>query len=95
MMNYMDELERVLKIPCSPTTSGKEFIKVVCGVDFEPHGRASETWEIVWKLTLPQIPLHWKSTTGWRPGTADKSMFFSGRTFNDVVQQAISFLKER
>jgi len=90
----MDELLRLLNISCAPGTDEKEFIRVSCCVGFEPHGIASETWEIFWKLELPQIPYHWKSTAGWRRGATDKPMTFSGRTFENIVQRAIVFLRE-
>ena len=91
----MDELEKLLNISLGPHTDGKNFIEVKCYCDFEGHGRASETWEKHWRLTLPQIQGHWKSTKGWKQCT-DKHvrMSFHGRTFEEVVTKAKEFLKE-
>lgn len=90
----IEKLEKLLRVRCSPSTDGKEFIRLSCQVDFEPHGRASETWEVVWFLTLPQIPHHWRSTSGWRKGTTDAPIQFKGRTATRVIARAISFLEE-
>ena len=89
----IDELVRLLGL--SNQTSTKKHIEIVCGCAFEPHGRASETWEIYWTLTLPHIPYHWRSTTGWRKGENDRAMWFQDRTFSSVVDQTIRFLKEK
>jgi hypothetical protein len=90
----MDELVKLLHISCAPGSENKDFIRVTCGVAFEPHGRASEAWEIFWKLVLPFYYWSWKSTTGWRRGNTDDPMEFTGRTFESVVSKAIAFLKE-
>ena len=91
----MDELLKLLKISCDPNTAGKEFINISCKVGFEPHGRASETWEIYRILTLPQIPQYVKFTDGWKKlESCDLPMRFQGRTYDKVIQKAIIFLKE-
>ena len=90
----VDELLKSLGIICAPENQDKKFIQITCGVGFEPHGRASETWELWWKLTLPQVPHHWRSTTRWRVGTTEKPIQFTGETFDQVVSQAIEFLTE-
>ena len=89
----MDELLRLMQIQRSPPD--REWLKIVCGVAFEPHGSASETWEEYWTLTLVQIPHHWKSLTGWRRGKVDDPIMFKDCTLESVVAQAIAFLKER
>lgn len=92
----MEELQRLLKIKTGPAVDGKEFINVSCGVAFEPHGKASEDWEIYWILTLPQIHGHWKSTDGWKArANPHLPMSFKGRTFDEVVNKAKIFLTER
>ena len=92
----MDELLKLLKISCAPNTDGKEFINISCKVGFEPHGRASETWEIYWVLRFPQISRHVKFTSGWEPiKNKELPMVFKERTYNEVIQKAINFLKER
>lgn len=60
--------------------------------EFEPHGRASETWEPIWLLKLERVPFYWKSTTGWRLGTSGLPMYFKGRDGEAVVREAIDFL---
>ena len=94
MRSEFTELEKLLKIHAGPRTDGKDFVQISCHVDFEPHGIASETWEVIWFLQLPQIPHHWPSTTGWRKGTTDKPISFSGRTLSEVIIKATVFLKE-
>ena len=93
-MTTLDELKQLLGVCPNPGTDHKEFIRLSCKVEFEPHGRASETWEWAWYLVLPQIPHHWKSTTGWRRGTTDQPMRFKGRTAQEVTNKAAAFLKE-
>jgi hypothetical protein len=83
----------LLNIKPIPLNQDKCFIQLLCTVEFEPFGRASEDWDIIWKLFLPETPYYWKSTTGWRKG--DKSgMAFYGRTENEVIGKAINFIKE-
>ena len=95
-MASLEKLEELLSVKSlvGPDTDGKVFIRLSCQVDFEPHGRASETWEVEWVLTLPQIPHHWRSTAGWRKGTTDAPIRFQGRTATNVIARAISFLEE-
>lgn len=87
-MNKIEDLQNMCE-------SKGEFIRITCSLEFEPHGRASETFEIIWNLFLPQIKYHWPSTKGWKIGTTDKPMGFGGKTLDNVVQQAILFLKEK
>ncbi len=95
-MDSLENLESLLKVKtkAGPDTDGKEFIRISCQVGFEPHGRASETWEVVWFLTLPQIPHHWKSLSGWRRGTTDAPIQFKGRGPVEVIARATAFLNE-
>lgn len=91
----MDELQKLLNIRTGPKTDGKEFINVSCNVGFEPHGRASEDWDVYWALTLPQIQNHWKSTNGWRPCKySTLPMSFKGKSFDEVVNKAKKFVLE-
>ena len=92
----LKELDKLLNLgsKLSPGYHQAKFIELDCGQDFEGHGRASETWELYWRLTLPHIKHHWKSTTGWRVGTSDGPISFHGRTALEVIQRAITFLKE-
>ena len=92
----LKELQTLLELgsKLSPTYHQVKFIQLECGQDFEGFGRASETWELYWRLILPHIKGHWKSTTGWRVGTSDSPMSFHGRTALEVIQKAIKFIKE-
>lgn len=91
----MEELQRLLKIRTGPNTDGKEFINVSCNVGFEPHGKASEDWDVYWTLVLPQIQSYWKSINGWKGREYSfLPMSFKGKTFDEVVDKAKNFLKE-
>lgn len=91
----MNELQKLLRIRPGPATDGMVFAHIKCEVDFEPHGLASENWEVIWYLTLPQIPHHWwHCRNGWTRGTTDSPIRFSGRTMDGVIKKAISFLQE-
>lgn len=94
MLHSTGELEKLLRINPSPRAEEEKFVEITCQVGFEPHGRASEDWEVFWVLTLPQVARHWKSTSGWRKGAAGWPMSFKGRTLEDVLLQAIAFLQE-
>lgn len=78
----------------SPMYHQAKFIILECGQDFEGHGRASETWELYWRLTLPYIKGHAKFIDGWRVGTGDWPMSFHGRTSLEVIHKAIKFITE-
>jgi hypothetical protein len=70
------------------------FIELECGQGFEPHGRASETWEVLWILRLPHIRYYWKGTNGWQLSDMAFNMQFKGKTQEDAVNQALKFLDE-
>jgi hypothetical protein len=76
-----------------PYNDSKNLIKVRCFSEFEPHGRASETWDFVWEMEFPEIHHHWMSTTGYRPGNKNLSMVFRGKTFEEVYRRAKHFLE--
>jgi len=90
--NLIEELNLYYK--CAPVNQGKDFINIKCSCEFEPHGRATETWELLWTLELPQIPYHIKLITGWKKGKTDSCMRFKGRTLDEVIKRAIIFAKE-
>lgn len=72
-----------------------DFIKITGSYKFEPHGKASETWEEIWTLELPLIPAHWKNTNKeWIKCNTDSSQTFTGRTHDEVFKKAVSFLLE-
>ena len=95
-MTAEQDFERALRIDCAPHNSGKTFAVIKCEVDFEPHGRASETWGRVWLLKLPQVPYHWwKRNQGWVVGDAGtKPMSFHGRTLVEVMSKATDFMNK-
>ncbi len=74
-----------------PTVANKDFIQIECRSQFEPHGRASETWETIWKLHLPHTQGHSKYITGWQPLAVEKCQSFKGRTLNAVLNKAVAF----
>ena len=83
----------VSRLPRAYSAPRQTLITIRVGNDFEPHGRASEDWEIIWTLTLRTVPRHWFSTTGWRPGNSSDAMRFNGRTLAEVVDKAAGFLE--
>jgi len=96
MSDSIHALRNKLRVPqkLSPASHGQTFFTLRCYCDFEGHGRASETWEEHWRLTIPNIPYHWRTTNGWRKGTAKGGMRFHGRTPGVVIQRALRFLDE-
>lgn len=78
----------------APTYQGQDLVVFRCRCEFEPHGRASETWEMLWRIELPFVQYHWKSTAGWRPGKAGLSMKFEGRTLYEAMMKLCTFLEE-
>jgi hypothetical protein len=93
-MCYIDELRKTASIGkmLNPKYHGQDLIRIRCYNDFEGHGRASETWEEHWQLELPQHQYYWKSTKGWRMGKRGITMTFHGRTFDECIKKAVSFL---
>ena len=82
----------VSRLPKAYSASRQDLMTIRVGNDFEPHGLASEDWEITRTLTLHTVPFHWLSTTGWQQGTTDKGMRFYGRTLDESVDKATKFL---
>jgi hypothetical protein len=94
MYTMQDVLKRLPR-PLGPQTDGKTFIEIHNWCDFEGHGKASETWEEHWSIRFPQVPYYWKSLNGWTKTTNENhSMMIHGRTFDDVLTKAITFLDE-
>lgn len=96
-ISKFEELHKLLNIgsKLGPSHRGARFIRLTCGQNFEPHGRASETWELEWILEFPHIVAHWKHIThGWLPIVTSQCMSFHGRTSLDVIQKGIQFLNE-
>lgn len=62
---------------------------------FEPHGRASETWEVDYIVTLPDVWQHWRDNKGrWIPTKNFGPATFHGRTPDVALGLAIKFLQE-
>jgi len=78
----------------SPTYHDKDLLVIRCRCEFEPHGRASETWEMIWRIELPFVQYHWKGIAGWRPGNPGLSMKFDGRTLYEAMMRLSTFLGE-
>lgn len=52
----MHELVKLLGVwQMGPMHNSRTVFRLECRIEFEPHGRASETWEPLWILTLPHI----------------------------------------
>lgn len=96
MAEHLDALsDLVSRLPKAYNALRQDLLTIRVGNDFEPHGRATEDWEIVWTITLHCIPAHWRSITGWRQCTgwgADQAMKFRGETLADVVGKATAFV---
>ena len=73
----------------------KDIISIRCKLEFEPHGRATETFEEVWYLELPQHQYYWFNNEGELVrGKLGLHQTFKGRTEDDVLSKAIDWLKE-
>jgi hypothetical protein len=100
MSSEIDQIELLEKLIAKhgmipgPTFHHKDRWVLYSAIEFEPHGRASETWEGIYKLYLPEFPYYWKSTTGWREGEGLKGMMFKGRTAMECFYRATTFLRE-
>lgn len=77
-----------------PRKLDKRVVTLTLSYMFEPHGRASETWEDVCELTLETVQAYWKSNQGWARVTRELPMTFKGRTEEDVKRQAIEFIAD-
>lgn len=64
-------------------------------IEFEPHGRASETWEYTWQLVLPWCYHHYHHTReGWKKGRNTMPAVFKGDSMKKVIRGATVFLME-
>lgn len=95
--NLFAELSTLIRahgISNSPMMDNREWYVLKKRCEFEPHGRASETWETIWYLELPWCNHYWRSTTGWRAGNPVVHAVIKGRTLKVTLERAIAFLKE-
>ena len=63
--------------------------------EFEPHGRASEAWDDIWRLTLHGVPRCWPTSNGDWVECSSGEQTFRGREPEDCVRQAIMFMGAR
>jgi hypothetical protein len=49
-----DEAVRLLPRNGAMEHGHNDVLTIRLGYDFEPHGRASETWEDVWQIVIPE-----------------------------------------
>ncbi len=90
----LDYLISLLKLIPSPENNRKDFIILTCSCEFEPFGRATEDFDLIWRLKLPTVQYYWKSTTGWRTGKEGLNAEFYGETPDKVIDKAVRFLEE-
>lgn len=83
-----------LRSKLSPTYHDQDLLVIKCRCGFEPHGRASETWEMVWRVELPFVQSCWRSTEGWRARKSGLSMKFCGRTLYEAMMKLCDFLAD-
>ena len=82
------------KMSCSPRWSDKDLLVVTFGYGFEPHGRASETFEEVWRIELPYVQAMLQSTQGWKPCVPGVKASSSGRTLEEAAFRIMDFLHQ-
>lgn len=92
----MLELARALGFGtiAGPVTHGKEVFRLSASVEFEPFGRATEAWDVVWTLTLPLVRRHTRMTDGWHVSPHPDPMTFRGRDDGDCIVKALQFLRD-
>lgn len=90
MIDIVKELRKHFQI--GPAGADEDVIRIVMRHEFEPHGRASETWETVWYLHLPKVQYMWQSTTGWQKGKRGLHQKFKGKTLREVLEKAGNYL---
>ena len=72
-------------------TDKRTLLNITCEYEFEPHGRASETFEIIWCLTFPRLKGRYLNTKKeWVPTLKDGHTI-RGRTLADVLTKALDF----
>jgi hypothetical protein len=91
VVGKINEIEKLLKV-----NSMREgvYLTIECDNQFEPHGKASETWELVYTVTLNRLSAYWLSTIGWRKSEpkTPMPMVFKGRTIADCLERAYKFV---
>lgn len=70
-----------------------DLVKITIGNDFEPNGRASETFEDYYILDLLLVPYWYSLSNGkWVKGKDGLRMTFHSAEFEMVVRRAINFI---
>lgn len=69
----------------------RELLYVKCDYLFEPHGKASETWEECWTIRLPNVRGYVHGPNGWYAVKAN-GMTFTGRSFPEALRFASAWL---
>jgi hypothetical protein len=95
------ELYGLMRLQIGPMAKA-EILTIKLSQEFEPHGRSSETWELVWRLELHQIRGHipvydsmktlFPKITGYRPINEGTTMKIKARTLNECLNKAIHFM---
>lgn len=82
-------------ISAGPHMHDQSAYRITYHIDFEPHGRASETWEYDWILELPWCYHHYHHMReGWKKGRNDHMATFHARSLQKVLRAATEFLIE-
>lgn len=76
-----------------PRKADMTMLSIRLDYDFEPHGRASETWEDIWTVSIPEVRSHWMSTNGWKAIRGTHGMLFRGHTLHQAVCKAGEFMQ--
>lgn len=83
-----------LRSKLGPIYHSEDLLVIKCRCEFEPHGRASETWGMTWSIELPYVQSYWKSNEGWRARNPGLSMKLYGRTLYEAMMKLCTFLGE-
>lgn len=76
-----------------PAKDMKDLILISVCYEFEPHGRACEDWEIVYRLSIPYIFSYWKGREGWVK-RENKDLYWKckGRTLQKCLDETYDLL---
>lgn len=79
-----------------PDSDGRDAFQLSCTYEFEPWGRASEDWDIVWTVKLPDIPFRYYDYVEkkWKRGMQKLGMAFRGTSALEACLKANQFLTE-
>lgn len=94
-----DKIAKVLKLlgvkeKLLPKYWNADFFELSVRCEFEAFGKASENFDEVWVLKLPNTQYYFRLSDGaYREGTKNLSMSFKGKTMAEVLDRAIDFLE--